>query len=75
MKHETEDLPPPLDLSAWRSLPAVLMVIGGILSLMGLFSTPKHFGQEFGYCWLTAFMFFWMLAMGALFLTMIHHLT
>ena len=75
MKHEREDLPPPLDLSIWRSLPTVLMVIGGILSLIGLFSTPKHFGQEFGYCWLTAFMFFLTLGLGALFLTMIHHLT
>jgi hypothetical protein len=75
MKHETEDLPPPLDLSVWRSLPVVLMVIGGILSLIGLFSTPKHFGREFGYCWLTAFMFFLTLSLGALFLAMIHHLT
>lgn len=75
MKHEREDLPPPLDLSIWRSAPTVLMVIGGILSLIGLFSSPKHFGQEFGYCWLTAFMFFLTLALGGLFFAMIHHLT
>lgn len=75
MKHETTQLPPPMDLSVWRGLPKVLMVIGGILSLIGLFCTPKHFGQEFGYCWLTAFMFFLMLALGALFLAIIHHLT
>ncbi|MGH7943279.1 MAG: hypothetical protein ACREFR_19650, partial [Limisphaerales bacterium] len=75
MKDEREDLPPPLDLSVWRGAPAVLMVIGGILSLIGLFSTPHHFGREFGYCWLTAFMFFLTLALGSLFLTMIHHLT
>ncbi|HEY1788931.1 MAG TPA: hypothetical protein VGJ73_12280 [Verrucomicrobiae bacterium] len=81
MKHETNDLPPPMDLSLWRSAPTVLMVIGGILSLIGLFCNPPNhghafrFGEEFGYCWLTAFMFFLTLGLGALFLTMIHHLT
>ena len=75
MKDQREDLPPPLDLSFWRKLPAVLMVLGGILSLAGLIFCPGPFGQEFGYCWLTSFMFFLTLSLGALFLTMIHHLT
>lgn len=75
MKHEAHHSPPPMDLSLWRGLPVVLMVIGGILSLIGLFCSPRHFGQEFGYCWLTAFMFFLMLSLGGLFLVMIHHLT
>jgi len=68
---ETTYLPPPLDLSGWRKLPAVLMTIGVILSVIGLIASP----QEFGYSWLLAFMFFLTLALGALFLTMIHHLT
>lgn len=68
---ETTYLPPPLDLSGWRKLPAVLMTIGAILSVIGLIASP----QEFGYSWLLAFMFFLTLALGALFLTMIHHLT
>ena len=34
--NETTHLPPPLDLSGWRNAPAVLMVVGGILSVIGL---------------------------------------
>jgi hypothetical protein len=75
MKHETNNSPPPMDLSIFRSAPTVLMVLGGILSLIGLLFVRKHLGQEFGYCWLTAFMFFLTLGLGALFLVMIHHLT
>jgi hypothetical protein len=71
MKYETTELPPPLDLSIWRGLPKVLMVIGGILSVIGLIVNPA----EFGYSWLVAFMFFLTLALGSLFLVMIHHLT
>ncbi|HZT21686.1 MAG TPA: hypothetical protein VFB55_02130 [Verrucomicrobiae bacterium] len=68
--HETMPLPPPLDLSRWRKLPALLMAVGGVLSLIGLIASP----EEFGYSWLTAFMFYLTLALGALFLTMVHHL-
>ncbi|HEY5232378.1 MAG TPA: hypothetical protein VIK35_02435 [Verrucomicrobiae bacterium] len=68
---ETTYLPPPLDLHGWRKLPAVLMTIGAILSVIGLIASP----QEFGYSWLLAFMFFLTLSLGALFLAMIHHLT
>ncbi len=76
MNTENTKLPPPLDLSGWRMLPRVAIVIGGILSLLGLFLSPKgHFGQDFGYAWLTAFMFFLTLGLGALFFAMIHHLT
>jgi hypothetical protein len=71
MKHETTELPPPMDLSVWRGAPKVLMVIGGILSLIGVIVSPK----EFGYSWLTAFMCFLTLALGAQFLVLLHHLT
>lgn len=71
MKHEATDLTPPLDLSGWRKAPSVFMVIGGILSVIGLVWRP----QEFGYAWLAAFMFFLMLALGGLFFSIIHHLT
>ena len=70
-QNETTHLPPPLDLSGWRKLPAVLMVVGGILSVIGLCANR----QEFGYSWLLAFILFLTLALGALFLTIIHHLT
>ncbi len=70
-KREITELPPPLDLSAWRQAPAVLMVIGGILSIIGGIASP----EEFGYSWLTAFMLCLTIALGALFLVLIHHLT
>src|SRR5277367_5116008 len=65
------ELPPPLDLSGWRKLPAVLMVGGGILSAIGAIRYPA----AFGFSWLMAFMFYLSLALGALFLVIVHHLT
>ncbi len=70
-RHETIKLPPPLDLTGWRKLPSVLVVLGGILAVIGLVKDP----QEFGFSWLLAFMLYLTLALGALFLTMVHHLT
>ncbi|MDB6024847.1 MAG: hypothetical protein JWM68_1070 [Verrucomicrobiales bacterium] len=60
----------PLDLSRWKNLPIVLMVLGGIGALIGLAVDPK----QFGYSWLLAFMFAVSLCMGGFFLTLIHHL-
>lgn len=68
---DTTQLPPPLDLSRWRKLPAVLMVVGGVLAVTGAVKSPA----EFGYSWLLSFMFFLSIAIGALFLVMVHHLT
>ena len=67
-KHE---LPPPLDLTRWRSVPAVLMGIGATLSFIGVVVSP----EQFGFSWLLSFMFFLSIAIGALFLVMVHHLT
>src|SRR5450432_1418449 len=64
-------LPPPLDLSGWRKLPSGLMVVGGILSVIGAIVNPS----EFGCSWLLAFMFYLCIALGALFLVLVHHLT
>jgi len=76
MSHDTKHLPPPLDLSDWRKLPSVLMVVGGILSLAGVALSCRHNGlREFGFSWLLAFMFYYSIALGALFLVMVHHLT
>jgi hypothetical protein len=47
------------------------MAVGAALSLMGAVMHPK----AFGFSWLLAFMFFLSLALGALFLVMVHHLT
>jgi hypothetical protein len=69
--HDKTELPPPLDLSGWRKAPGVLMLIGGILSLVGLVADP----QQFGFSWLLSFMFFLTLCLGALMFVFIHHLT
>jgi hypothetical protein len=71
MSNETTPLPPPLDLSKWARLPVWCMGLGGVLSLIGLVADPK----EFGYSWLLAFVFFLSIALGSLFLVMVHHLT
>ena len=76
MSHDPKHLPPPLDLSGWRKLPTVLMVIGGFLLLVGaLLSYQRNDLHEFGFSWLLAFMFYYSIALGALFLVMVHHLT
>lgn len=48
----------------------LLMVGGGALSLLGLIISPR----QFGFSWLLAFMFYLSLALGALFLVLMHHL-
>jgi hypothetical protein len=60
-----------LDLSKWRNLPVVLMVIGAIGAGLGL-----AFGgvQQFGFSWLLAFMFCLSLGLGGWFLVIVHHL-
>jgi len=78
MNQQTNTELPPLDLSGWRKLPAVLMVIGGLLSVVGVlasFFNQKDGGASFGLSWLLAFMFYYSIALGALFLVLIHHLT
>jgi hypothetical protein len=64
-------LPPPLDLSRWKNAPAILMAFGGFLCVAGAGVNAK----QFGYAWLLAFVFYLTLALGALFLVLIHHLT
>ena len=51
--HTKHELPALLDLSGWRKLPAVLMGVGAVLSLIGAVVSP----EEFGYSWLLSFMF------------------
>jgi len=60
----------PLDLSRWRSVPTILIVVGGLLSILGAYLDVK----QFGYSWLQAFMFCLSFSMGALFLVIAHHL-
>src|SRR5262245_33441981 len=62
--------PSPFDLSKWRKAPALLMGIGGALSLLGLLVSR----EQFLYAWLLGFMFFLSLGLVALFLVLAHHL-
>src|SRR3954466_9645685 len=68
---------PALDLSKWRSVPAKMMVGGGIVALIGLglsFGVKHDGGLQFAYSWLLAFMFCLSIGLGALFLVLAHHL-
>ena len=60
----------PLDLSKWRKLPWILAIGGFVLALSGLLTQPVNFG----YSYLTAYMFFLSLSLGGLFLVLVHHL-
>jgi hypothetical protein len=78
MSNHKTHLPPPLDLSGWRKLPAMLMVFGGLLSVIGVifsFTHERDGGASFGLSWLLAFIFYYSIALGALFLVLVHHLT
>jgi hypothetical protein len=57
-------------------LPGVMLFFGGVLTLIGLIASFIHNGgAEFGLAWLLAFMFYYSIALGALFMVMVHHLT
>jgi hypothetical protein len=65
--------PVPAVTSGW---PRALMIAGAALSGLGALASFLHDGgKDFGFAWLLAFMFYLMIALGALFLVMVHHLT
>jgi len=70
MAHKPSTTHTPLDLSQWRKVPSLLMVIGGVIALVGL----AFFQTQFAYAWLLAFMFYLSLCLGSLFLILAHHL-
>lgn len=58
------------------ALPAVMIFFGAVLTLIGtVISFVRDGGREFGFSWLLAFMFYYSIALGALFMVMVHHLT
>jgi hypothetical protein len=62
---------PRLDLSKWRNLPVILIVVGGIGVAAGTaFSNLTHLA----FSWLLAFMFCLSFCVGGWFLVMVHHL-
>jgi hypothetical protein len=50
--------------------PLILMVLGGLGALIGVFVSPR----QFAFSWLTTFMFYLSLVLGGLFLVIVHHL-
>ncbi len=54
----------------WAKLPLILIVVGGLGAAFGAFTNS----EQFGYSYLTAFMFFLSLCLGSLFLVLMHHL-
>jgi hypothetical protein len=67
-----------LDLSRWRKVPFLTIGIGVAFLAIGAIVAGRQGGEQlqrqFGFSWLTAFMFFLSIAMGGLFLTIAHHL-
>lgn len=59
-----------MDLSRWRIVPTLLIIIGGALAAFGAW----HNYRQFSYSWLLAFMFFLSLGLGGLILVILHHL-
>ena len=56
--------------------PRLMMIIGAVLTVLGGLASLHHDGgKDLGYAWLLAFLFFLMIALGALFLVLVHHLT
>lgn len=61
----------PLPIPAkWHKALLAVTAVSGLLCLLGALVAPR----QFGFSWLTAFMFYLSLVMGALFLVMIQHL-
>lgn len=61
---------PVLRLSRARYLPMLLCILGSMGASLGLALNPR----QFAFAWLIAFLFFLTVALGALFLIMMHHL-
>ena len=70
--HNDTEKVEPLDLSKWRSVPTILMAVGGLGALLGMLIPGWR--DQFAFSWLTTFMFYLSLVLGALFLVMAHHL-
>ncbi|MHB1308526.1 MAG: hypothetical protein ACYDC1_01450 [Limisphaerales bacterium] len=62
--------PPPLDLSRWHYVPNVMIFVGLVGSVLGLFLNL----QQFAHSWLVAFMVCLSIGLGGLFLVLMHHL-
>ncbi|HTB83209.1 MAG TPA: hypothetical protein VK742_06105 [Candidatus Sulfotelmatobacter sp.] len=58
------------------ALPGAMIFFGGVFTLAGLIASySRNHLVEFAFSWLLAFMFYYSIALGALFMVMVHHLT
>ena len=58
------------------ALPGGMLFFGAFLTVVGACASfSRNHGQEFALAWLLAFMFYYSIALGALFMVMVHHLT
>jgi hypothetical protein len=74
-----EDLTPsssvaPLDLSKWRKLPVILIVVGLVVVGLVTLTLSGDKIRQFSYSYLLAYMFFLSICLGGWFLSMVHHL-
>jgi hypothetical protein len=67
-----------LDLSRFRKVPTLAIIVGAVFLGLGFLVAGRSGSdvmlRQFGYSWLLGFMFFLSLCMGALFLVLAHHL-
>src|SRR5688500_6700117 len=62
-----------LDLSKWKNVPYIVGGIGLVIAVIGAF-LGKDSLRQFGFTYLTAYIYFLSLCVGGLFLVLIHHL-
>jgi hypothetical protein len=62
-----------LDLSKYRNLPVILIVLGAMGAIVGTVASGLGL-RQFAFSWLLAFMFALSLCVGGWFLVMVHHL-
>lgn len=62
-----------LDLTRWKNVPYIVGGIGLVIALIGAFA-GKDGLKQFGFTYLTAYIYFLSLCVGGLFLVLIHHL-
>jgi hypothetical protein len=75
--HNKSVRPAPFDLSKWRKVPTLLLVGGGLITLIGALFSFFHLhdgGRQFAFSWLVAYMFCLSICLGSLFLVLVHHL-
>ena len=76
--HNSTSTSETLDLSRWRKVPLIAIVVGLVFLALGAVVAGRSGSdvllRQFGFSWLLSFMFFLSLCLGGLFLVLAHHL-